>query len=880
MYRYSPHAAAGLLLLALISPGHVAQAATDGSSGPTVTRIVTLDSAPAAQQVRPGERAAARGAVDDVQDALVDRARDAGLAVAVRRRIRNVVDAVVVRMPADQVSRLAELPGVASVSKPVRYAMPERPTPVPKAVLEKALDRAADGAKSAGGADGDTPSGREVITSTDLTGVPEAHRHGHTGAGITVGIVDSGIAYDHPALGGGGFPNAKVLGGYDFADDDADPYDDKQGPAAGHGTHVAGIVAGSDSRIEGVAPDATLRAYRVFGTKNPPTDEIILAALDRAAADGVDVVNLSLGLTGDRSSSVLSLAVDHLVDSGIPVVASVGNGYAGPFNASAPAVAKGAIAVGSTYNTRVPALGFTLDDGSDTPVPYQESGRGAAAPATGGAPITPVASSCTQLPEGSLTGRIALFAPVAGAGGSTCRPMDLARTVAAAGAVAAIYHNPAEPPDSIPFSPCCGTTGIPLVSVRETDARRILNAPDAVRLTWGAYAGTALGPDLAGLMDRSSSWGPGNELEFKPDLAAPGGYILSALPPSLDWYGVMSGTSMAAPHTAGAIALLLQTHPGLSPDRIRTALQNTATPLAMTGDHTRGAQPVAQQGAGRIDVSAALDAVSGTRPTATPSELALGDLEGRVRIRRITVRNPTAEPVTYRIGQRNAVSAGPPYTSAWQATDAAGDASADGTGRLRVPAHGSASMTVHIEQPSGVAAGTLFGGWVELTRTGDEEPQIRVPYQGMAGDFDAVSAVNPTFSAINPSLDNPALRPGYYTFGKSVPVTVDLTDTSTGNDKAWVMLSDGYPMLARLRLQVLDAYGTVTATPYDAAWVGRNSGAGTGLTFYGWDGSRDNGTPAPAGAYRLRLVFDKALGDPDGAPGTETWTSPEVTLVR
>ncbi|MFE7242701.1 S8 family serine peptidase [Streptomyces sp. NPDC057580] len=877
MYRHSISAASALLLVSLILPGDLAHADSDDRSGPWVTRIVTLDSAPAAQQAAPQDRETARRTVSHAQRTLVDAAHDAGIALSVERQYRNVVNGLLVEVPAGQTGRLTELPGVAQVTEPVTYEMPEKPTPVSKDVLAKAVAQAGHDARSGDAA----PSGREIVTATDLTGVPQAHRLGYTGKGVTVGIIDSGIAYDHPALGGGGFPNAKVVGGYDFADEDADPYDDKFGPAAGHGTHVAGIVAGDDTHIEGVAPDATLRSYRVFGTKNSPTDAIILAALDRAAADGVDVVNMSLGATGNRSSSVLSLAVNHLVDSGVPTVVANGNGYAGPFNAAAPAAADGAIAVGSTYSSRYPFLAFTLGDGSSAPVPYLDSGRAPAAPSTGAHPMTVIPSSCDPLPAGSLQGKIALFAEYTGTDVFKCRVMDLARTAEAAGAIAAVHYNPSgADPDALPFSPCCGSIGIPVVGIRARDAERIKAAPAGTELSWGAYAGAPMTADAAGLMDPSSSWGPGNELEFKPDVAAPGGYILSALPPGQDWYGVMSGTSMASPHVAGVVALLLQARPDLTPAQVQTALQNTATPLAMTGDHERGRQPVAQQGAGRVDAVAALASVSGDTVTATPSELALGDLEGRQRTRQITVHNPTARPVTYRVGQSAAVSAAPPYTSEWQPTDATGDAEVDDRDRITVAAHGSRTVTVNIRQPRDVAEGTLFGGWVEFTRSDSTAPEIRVPYLGMAGDFDAVSAINPTFTSINKTLDNPALRPAYFTFGKSVPTTVDLTDTSTANDKAWVMLSHGFPLLERMRLQVLDTRGEVIDTPYDASWVTRNSGAGTGVAFYSWDATRADGTPAPAGTYRLRLVFDKALGDPQKSPSTQIWTSPEVTLVR
>ncbi|MGW3498719.1 S8 family serine peptidase [Streptomyces sp. NPDC001020] len=308
MNRHSITAAAALLLLPLAGSGSLAHAATDDRSGPSVTRIITLDSAPAAQRSSSKDRAAARHAVDDSQRVLVDVARHAGIPLTVHRHYRNVVNGLVVKVPAAQADRLTALPGVASVSKPVVYEAPEKPTPVSEDALKKAVAQAGGTSRSAAGA----PSGREVVTTTDLTGVPQAHRQGYTGKGVTVGIVDSGIAYDHPALGGGGFANAKVVGGYDFADEDTDPYDDRYGPAAGHGTQVAGIVAGDDAHIVGAAPDATLRSYRVFGTKNAATDDIIIAALDRAAADGVNVVNMSLGAEGERSSSVLSLAVDNL----------------------------------------------------------------------------------------------------------------------------------------------------------------------------------------------------------------------------------------------------------------------------------------------------------------------------------------------------------------------------------------------------------------------------------------------------------------------------------------------------------------------------------------------------------------------------------------
>lgn len=98
----------------------------------------------------------------------------------------------------------------------------------------------------------------------DVTGVSYAREQfGLTGSGQTVVVIDSGVAYDHPALGGGLGASYRVVGGWDFTEEnDADPYDD--GPAGYHGTHVAGILASSDSVHLGVAPEVDIVALRVF----------------------------------------------------------------------------------------------------------------------------------------------------------------------------------------------------------------------------------------------------------------------------------------------------------------------------------------------------------------------------------------------------------------------------------------------------------------------------------------------------------------------------------------------------------------------------------------------------------------------------------------
>ncbi|MFJ2089455.1 hypothetical protein ACIOEW_09310 [Streptomyces sp. NPDC087901] len=111
-------------------------------------------------------------------------------------------------------------------------------------------------------------------------------------------------------------------------------------------------------------------------------------------------------------------------------------------------------------------------------------------------------------------------------------------------------------------------------------------------------------------------------------------------------------------------------------------------------------------------------------------------------------------------------------------------------------------------------------------------------------------------------------------------MTVGLSNEATTDDTARLMLSHGFPLLERMRVQALDFRGRVIAEPYDASWVSRHDGAGTGVEFYSWDAKPADGSPAPAGTYTLRFVFDKAGGDRDHAAPREVWNAPAVTVVR
>jgi hypothetical protein len=173
--------------------------------------------------------------------------------------------------------------------------------------------------------------------------------YGNTGDSIKVAILDSGIDYMHPALGKGFGPGFKVIGGYDFVNNDNDPMDDN-----GHGTHVAGIVAANTDSIKGVAPNALLLAYKVLNANGNGYESDIIAGIERAvdpdnngsSDDKVDVANMSMGGVGDPNDA-MSTAVNNAVKIGVVFCVAAGN--SGSYGTiGSPGCAEDAITVGSS----------------------------------------------------------------------------------------------------------------------------------------------------------------------------------------------------------------------------------------------------------------------------------------------------------------------------------------------------------------------------------------------------------------------------------------------------------------------------------------------------------------------------------------------------
>ncbi|MEH6995307.1 S8 family serine peptidase, partial [Neobacillus drentensis] len=210
-------------------------------------------------------------------------------------------------------------------------------------------------------------------TMVTFPGIEKLHEEGYTGKGVKVGILDTGIDYNHPDL------KDAFKGGYDFVDNDKDPmettYDDWKNSGKAekmgggtyyteHGTHVAGIIAGqgkntsTDTPVEGVAPDADIYSYRVLGPYGNGSTSAILAGIDKAVADGMDVINMSLGANYNDPLYVTSIAVNNAVLAGVTMVVSAGNSGDSMYTLGSPGTSPLAITVGAS-DTSVTIPTFT-----------------------------------------------------------------------------------------------------------------------------------------------------------------------------------------------------------------------------------------------------------------------------------------------------------------------------------------------------------------------------------------------------------------------------------------------------------------------------------------------------------------------------------------
>jgi minor extracellular serine protease Vpr len=768
------------------------------------------------------------------------------------------------RVAETELAKLAALPGVKAVYPVNVYRVPETQEIAPQ--MEFALGMT--------GAD---------VAQTEL---------GLSGAGISVGIIDSGIDYNHPDLGAGFGPGARVVAGFDFVGDDFDalnPDPERQVPnpnpdpmdCMGHGTHVAGI-AGASGQVTGVAPGVTFGAYKVFGCEGTSPADIIIAAMEMALADGMDIVNLSLGATFDWPQYPTAVAADRLVDAGVVVVASIGNsGDLGVFSSGAPGNAERVIGVASFENLfqRFPSFVVT-SNGVEEDIGYEPAAGSTPAPTEGSVAIartgTPEVEddACAPLPPGSLEGQAALIRR------GTCTFAEKALNAQNAGAEAVVIYNNVPGRISITVAGAEEPIGIPVVSISQAEGLLIndLIVVAPTTLTWTDIEGIFENP-TANLTSGFSSYGLTPDLQLKPDIGAPGGFIYSTIPLTQGGYATLSGTSMSSPYVAGAVALLLEARPGTTPMVVRDILQNSANPHLWSGNPELGfLEPVHRQGAGMLDIPGAILSTT----TVTPGKLSVGESEegpfSGAFTETLTIRNAGDSEVTYTLSHDMTCEGdGCPVVTF-------GDVYAPEFGvgpalvffnppQVTVPAGGSARVAVTIQANPGLPDRTIYGGYIVLTPEGNDQI-LRVPFAGFKGDYQSYEILTPTVFGL------PAVtRLDQFNFDEGIP------GPAIDDGHVFTLQEGDLPLVLYhlnhhaqvFRLEILPL-GT-------RSWIGdpfaleirhdvRNA------TPNGFFTSAFSGATLPDGQYRIRITVLRALGNPTNPNHVETWTSPVFTIAR
>ncbi|HSC51517.1 MAG TPA: S8 family serine peptidase [Gaiellaceae bacterium] len=594
---------------------------------------------------------------------------------------------------------------------------------------------------------------------------------GGRGQGIKIGVVDDGVDQANPYFDPTGFtyPAGFPKGGKKWTTPKVIVARAFPGPGSGrqghlalnradsfHGTHVAGIAAGDAGTVvgpgpdhpavaglSGIAPRAQIGNYRVFVDPVPTggldafTPEIVLA-FEAAVNDGMDVINFSGGGPEiDPSSDALIDALDNVAAAGVVPVISAGNDRDdfGLGSVGSPSNAPDAISVAATSNLHVfgselqvtgPGAPSSLQQipfafNFDVPASWvagQTMVDVGTIQGTDGQPVErhlcsppghdPNDPRFTSLPSGSLSGLVALVSR-----GSCTFASKVERVRQAGGTGIVFVDNRAGEANAVPIQ--LALPGGMISDLDGADLRAYLGSHGG-RTTFTATATSdpkEIQTGRSGIITSFSSGGPTNfDHRLKPDVAAPGGQILSSTLKEFAGsnFAVFDGTSMSAPHVSGAAALLLQQHPSWTPAEVKSALMTSAQPAWGDTARTKEAS-VLLEGGGLVDVAAAND----PKLFAEPSSLSFGylNVDGQA------ARKPLLLSLT------DAGTGGGTWNVAVQPQAAtAGSSIAPATSSVTIAPGGTVDLPVVASGSNGAPTGDDYG-FVVLTRGSD---RIRVPY--------------------------------------------------------------------------------------------------------------------------------------------------------
>ncbi|KAJ2892836.1 subtilase [Zalerion maritima] len=741
-----------------------------------------------------------------------------------------------------------------------------------------------------------------VMTQVDLL-----RAEGITGEGIKIAIIDTGIDYMHPALGGCFGEGCLVTYGTDLVGDDYTglntpiPDDDPVDNCQGHGSHVAGIVAAGTNPYDftGAAPDVTLGAYRVFGCVGEVGDDVLIAAYMQAFEEGSDIISASIGGSSGWSEDAWAVAVQRIVEQGVPCVISAGNdGAVGMWYASTAAVGKGITAIASFENTLAPTLQvestFAVDGGESQTFGWTPGTPDDWANIT--MPLWPVdyditdpANGCDPYPEDTpdLSDRIVLVRR------GTCTFVQKIQNAREYGAQYVIVYNNVPGTANIQ-GVVDGLVGLAMVTadqgeewigMLESGSEVVVSMvdPEVAGQVLEVFDNTGIG----GFASDFTSWGPSFEMDVKPQIAAPGGKILSTYPLALGGYAVLSGTSMACPLSAAVVALLGQARGTLDPTTIENVLSSTANAQLFND----GAQaysylaPVVQQGAGLIQAYAAAHVTS----ILSPSSLSFNDTNNFVEALNFTISNTGSEDVTFEIRHVGAATAytfaapGDLYPSEFPNELVELYATPDfSSTKVTVPAGGESMVTVSMTPPEAdssrypVYSGYITlnsttgggGGYGNSTNSTSGGENLALPYIGVIGSIRDLTVLDGAYAA-----EGTTGTPLPVSEGESFTLPAQGTNATDADvlPMAVIGLAFGSAVVTCELMSNNKSLGNIDEFPSE--WNPRDP------IFTNFTGLMADGTYAEEGAYSFLIKALRVYGDRDRASDYDSDQTAEFSIV-
>lgn len=626
-----------------------------------------------------------------------------------------------------------------------------------------------------------------VLLGEQVTGTPTSalemieatkawQEGGVKGEGMLVSVIDTGINAKHPDLPAPKDKRAaeqksgstqKVLPGYNWADRNQVTADVGESQ---HGIHVAGIVA-ANGKLKGVAPEAQLLSQKVFSNYQgevPGLSESILFAINDSIAKKADVINLSLGSSAGYvdETNTEQYAIKRAVDNGVIVVAAAGNdAYFGSDKVKAqnpdvsmigsPGLAPDALSVASVNATTLAGYSFQVDgvEGVDRVVYlHAHAGNGQALN-----PVQALIKTYELIYMGkgkkedynlSAKGKIVLLER-----GDISFDEKL-RNAKEAGAAGAIIYNNQPGPLIISAET---TSTLPAVSILKQMGEQLAQAlkkGKKVQVNFdGRYAQNPMPYPEGGTVSAFTSWGPTPDLQFKPEIAAPGGGILSLV--RENDYAVKSGTSMATPHVAGGMALLKQAY--LKQGRklsgrelvetLKAAAMNTAQPVLEPQKATEAASGKKKselpysprvQGAGLMQIAKAMKTPSIVTDAKGKAGVSLGEIKETASFSLFVENKFGKKPVTYRIRDEFGVLTDKRENgiNTLSATVLPGAFLRFSTQEVTVKPGQRAEVKVMLQLPRNAPRNIFAEGYVALQPTDSDIPTLRVPYYGFYGNWD------------------------------------------------------------------------------------------------------------------------------------------------